>query len=110
MGTVFAYLTDTSRKQEYRVRSHFLKMMHPGFPRRTDTQYPMPNEKPQGERIDDLMTKIDAEIQRLGWAIPEAREHLIKCYGKRSRLMLTEEELDNFLLYLQLTDTPPPNT
>jgi hypothetical protein len=55
------------------------------------------------------MTKIDAEMQRLGWSIEQGREHLLKYYGKRSRLLLTEDELDNFLLYLQLTDTPTLN-
>ncbi|MCF2149803.1 hypothetical protein IQ276_025925 [Desmonostoc muscorum LEGE 12446] len=42
----------------------------------------------------------------LGWTQAQGREHLMKYYGKRSRLLLTEEELDNFLLFLQLTDTP----
>ena len=55
--------------------------------------------------IDNLISNIDAEMQRLGWTTELGREHLIKYYGVRSRLQLTEDELDNFLLYLQLTDT-----
>ncbi|MEH2145304.1 hypothetical protein [Nostoc sp.] len=43
-------------------------------------------------------------MQRLGWTEIQGREHLQKFYGKRSRLLLTEEELDNFLLFLQLSD------
>lgn len=52
----------------------------------------------------DLMDKTDAEMQRLGWTTEQGREHLERFYGKRSRRLLTEEELDNFLLYLQLSD------
>ncbi|MHC5751505.1 MAG: hypothetical protein ACYTXF_12955 [Nostoc sp.] len=66
-------------------------------------------DKTEGQRLEDLMTKIDAEMQRLSWTVEQGREHLVKYYGKRSRLLLTEDELDNFLLYLQLTDTPAPN-
>jgi hypothetical protein len=55
------------------------------------------------------MININAEMQRLGWTVEQGREHLLKYYGKRSRLLLDEEELDNFLLYLQLTDSPVPN-
>lgn len=69
----------------------------------------MINDKTEGQRLEDLMNKTDAEMQRLGWTTEQGRELLEKHYGKRSRLMLTEDELDNFLLYLQLTDTPAPN-
>jgi hypothetical protein len=61
------------------------------------------------QRFGDLMTKTDNEMQRLGWSVEKGREHLVRYYGKRSRLLLTEEELDNFLLYLQLTDSPTAN-
>lgn len=59
--------------------------------------------------FDNLMGNIDAEMQRLGWTTEQGREHLMKYYGVRSRRLLTEDELDNFLLYLQLTDSPTPN-
>jgi hypothetical protein len=66
-------------------------------------------DKTEGQRLENLMTKTEAEMQRLGWSVEKGREHLVRYYGKRSRLLLTEEELDNFLLYLQLCDTPAPN-
>ncbi|MHC5730893.1 MAG: hypothetical protein ACYT04_71810 [Nostoc sp.] len=66
-------------------------------------------EKPTYQNFDTLITKTDAEMQRLGWSEAQGREHLMECFGKRSRFQLTEEELDNFLLFLQLTDTPIPN-
>ncbi|WP_445629278.1 hypothetical protein [Nostoc sp. DSM 114167] len=56
------------------------------------------------QRFRDLMNETDTEMQRLGWTTEQGREHLQKFYGKRSRLQLTEEELDNFLLFLQLSD------
>ncbi|MBD2415873.1 hypothetical protein FACHB389_29320 [Nostoc calcicola FACHB-389] len=59
---------------------------------------------PADEKIAQLITQTDAQMQRLGWTEVQGREHLQKYYGVRSRLQLTEEELDNFLLFLQLTD------
>ena len=66
-------------------------------------------EKPTYPNFDNLINQTDAQMQRLGWTKAQGREFLEKAYGVRSRLLLTEEELDNFLLYLQLTDTPTPN-
>ncbi|WP_373525083.1 hypothetical protein [Nostoc sp.] len=78
-------------------------MMHPGFPSRIpNAQCPMQDR----EKFNDLMNQTDIEMQRLGWTIPQAREHLHKTCQVRSRLLLTEEELDNFLLFLQLTESP----
>ncbi|BAY77947.1 hypothetical protein NIES25_44170 [Nostoc linckia NIES-25] len=61
---------------------------------------------PADEKIAQLISQTDAQMQRLGWTEVQGREHLQKYYGRRSRLQLTEDELDNFLLFLQLTDTP----
>ncbi|MCL6753344.1 hypothetical protein KBT16_21175 [Nostoc sp. CCCryo 231-06] len=66
-------------------------------------------DKTEGEKIEDLMIQVDTQMQRLGWTTEQGREHLVRFYGVRSRLMLTEDELDNFLLYLQLFDTPTPD-
>ncbi|MBD2519951.1 hypothetical protein H6G93_34420 [Nostoc sp. FACHB-973] len=63
-------------------------------------------KEPTYPNFSELINKTDAEMQRLGWTQAQGREHLMKYYGKRSRLLLTQEELDNFLLFLQLTDTP----
>ncbi|MEH2443706.1 MAG: hypothetical protein V7K16_26105 [Nostoc sp.] len=49
----------------------------------------------------EVLTKTDAEMQRLGLTVEWGREHLIKNYGKRSRTLLTEVELLDFLQYLQ---------
>lgn len=66
-------------------------------------------EKPTYPNFDNLITQTDAQMQRLGWTKAQGREHLWKHHGVRSRLLLTEDELDNFLLYLQLCDTPVTN-
>ena len=67
-------------------------------------------KEPTYPRFRDLINQTGEEMQRLGWTELQGREHLWKFYGKRSRLLLTEDELDNFLLYLQLTDSPTPKS
>jgi hypothetical protein len=47
-----------------------------------------------------VIAQTDVEMQRLGWTIDQGREHLKKTYGKRSRTLLTEVELLDFLRYL----------
>ncbi|MEH2031331.1 MAG: hypothetical protein V7K67_16980 [Nostoc sp.] len=66
-------------------------------------------EKPTYPNFDNLISQTDAQMQRLGWTKEQGRKFLESTYGVRSRLLLTEDELDNFLLYLQLTDSPDPN-
>jgi hypothetical protein len=64
--------------------------------------------EPLSPNFQELINQTNAQMQRLGWTEAQGREHLQKYYGRRSRLQLTEEELDNFLLFLQLTDAPEP--
>jgi hypothetical protein len=47
-----------------------------------------------------LKTKIDVEMKRLAWTTEKGREYLISTYGKKSRLLLTNEELLEFYHYL----------
>ena len=61
------------------------------------------------ENLESLINQTNAEMQRLGWTHTQGREHLEKFYGVRSRYSLSLDQLDNFLLYLQLTDSPAPN-
>ncbi|MFN6483677.1 MULTISPECIES: hypothetical protein [unclassified Nostoc] len=51
--------------------------------------------------FSEVIAQTDVKMQRLGWTIDQGREHLIKNYGKRSRFFLTDEELHEFLQYLQ---------
>ena len=50
--------------------------------------------------------KTDIEIERLGWTRDDGREFLQSRYGKRSRLHLKDEELLEFLHYLEKLPTP----
>lgn len=54
----------------------------------------------------DLLAKTTVEIKRLGWTNPQGREHLIATYGKTMRAELNDEELLDFLTYLQSLETP----
>ncbi|WP_442948171.1 hypothetical protein [Nostoc sp.] len=54
----------------------------------------------------EVLAQIDVETERLGWTMEQRREHLKKNYGKRSRTLLTEVELLEFLQYLASQPTP----
>jgi hypothetical protein len=54
----------------------------------------------------NLLAKTTVEIKRLGWTNPQGREHLIATYGKTMRAELNDEELLDFLTYLQSLETP----
>ncbi|MGC9525597.1 MAG: hypothetical protein ACP5D7_08680 [Limnospira sp.] len=53
------------------------------------------------------IAKTDIELKRLGWTTKQGREYLLNTYGKVSRSHLSEEELLDFLHYLESLDTPP---
>ena len=53
-----------------------------------------------------LKTKIDVEMKRLAWTTEKGREYLISTYGKKSRLLLTNEELLEFYNYLSSISAP----
>ncbi|TRU83597.1 MAG: hypothetical protein EWV76_04025 [Microcystis novacekii Mn_MB_F_20050700_S1] len=53
-----------------------------------------------------LKTKIDVEMKRLAWTTEKGREYLISSYGKKSRLLLTNEELLEFYNYLSSISAP----
>ncbi|MEH2392593.1 MAG: hypothetical protein V7K21_13385 [Nostoc sp.] len=61
------------------------------------------------EDFNALINQIDDQMRRLNWTDTQGREHLQKFYSVRSRYSLSLDQLDNFLLYLQLTDSPDPN-
>jgi len=56
--------------------------------------------------LSDIIAQTDVELQRLGWDVSQGREFLEKTYGKRSRHDLTDEELLEFLLYLEAQPAP----
>ena len=54
----------------------------------------------------EIKQKTDIEIKRLGWTRDDGREFLKSRYGKRSRLHLTDEQLLEFLHYLENQPSP----
>ena len=65
-------------------------------------------ESEASETIDfnEIKQKTDIEIKRLGWTKDDGRDFLKTRYGKRSRLHLTDEQLLEFLRYLEKEPTP----
>ena len=56
--------------------------------------------------FNEIKQKTDIEIKRLGWTKDDGREFLKSRYGKRSRLHLTDQQLLEFLSYLEQQPTP----
>jgi len=55
------------------------------------------------EKIDnsEMIALITFELNRIGWKTEQGREYLLATYGKKSRHMLTDEELVDFLEHLR---------
>lgn len=52
------------------------------------------------------IAKTDIQLKRLGWTPEQGAAYLQKTYGKRSRRLLTDAELLDFLHYLESLPTP----
>ncbi|NEP01105.1 MAG: hypothetical protein F6K58_21085 [Symploca sp. SIO2E9] len=66
-------------------------------------------EKPsQDTPIDfsDIIARTNVEMKRLGWGNQQGRDYLLQTYGKRSRQLLTDQELLDFLRNLESMPTP----
>ncbi len=61
--------------------------------------------EPVVDQSDDI-AKISVEMQRLNWTMEQGRDYLIRTYNKRSRHLLSQEELKDFLEYLESQPTP----
>jgi len=49
----------------------------------------------------EMIALINFELVRIGWKTEQGREYLLSTYGKKSRHMLTDNELADFLNFLQ---------
>lgn len=56
--------------------------------------------------FNEIKQQTDIEIKRLGWTKDQGKEFLKSRYGKRSRLHLTDEQLLEFLRYLENLPNP----
>lgn len=80
------------------------------------TPQPPPDKKTEEHNIPftggsnvnlaDAIAKTSVEMQRLGWDIHQGREHLLVTYGKRSRGELNDDELLDFLHFLEKQSPP----
>lgn len=56
--------------------------------------------------LSDVIAQTTVELKRLGWGEAQGRKYLQQTYSKRSRQQLTDDELLDFLKYLQTQPTP----
>lgn len=56
--------------------------------------------------LSDAIARTSVELKRLTWSNQQGREYLVKTYGKRSRQELTDEEMLEFLHYLESQPSP----
>lgn len=62
--------------------------------------------KSQPVDLSDVIAQTSVEVKRLQWTEAQGRQYLQKKYGKRSRQQLTDEELIDFLQFLETQPTP----
>ncbi len=72
----------------------------------TDIEPSLPEEQPIEVNFEDIKHQTDIHIKRLGWTREDGVNFLKSRYGKRSRLHLKDEELLEFLHYLENQPTP----
>ncbi len=63
-------------------------------------------KKSEPVNLSDVIAKTDVQIERLGWTKEQGREYLKKTYNKLGRYLLSEEELLDFLRYLESQPDP----
>lgn len=90
----------------------FLNNVTPLKPRTYTPESPIPldqtvaqtNIVAPSEPIDlsDAIAKIDVQLKHLRWTKNQERKYLERTYGKESRELLTDEQLFEFLDYLEL--------
>lgn len=56
--------------------------------------------------LSDIIARTTVEIKRLGWSNQQGKDCLLNRYGKRGRSELTDDELLDFLNYLEAQPNP----
>lgn len=51
--------------------------------------------------FSEVISKTNRELKRIEWTTQQGKEYLMKTYGKRSRQLLSDEELLDFLKFLE---------
>lgn len=78
------------------------------LPLTTATPSPEPVAETTDEPIDfsEIIARSNLELKRLGWTNEQGKNYLLQTYGKRSRQLLSDEQLIEFLAYLEQQPTP----
>lgn len=56
--------------------------------------------------FSDIIARTNVELKRLGWTTQQGKDYLLQTYGKRSRQLLSDAELLDFLHHLEAQPTP----
>ena len=56
--------------------------------------------------FSEVIARSNVELKRLNWTNEQGKNYLLQTYGKRSRQLLSDEELIEFLQYLESQPTP----
>lgn len=76
------------------------------FPSEPDTDKNQKAETKTPIDFSEIIARTNVELKRLGWTNQQGRDYLVQTYGKRSRQLLTDEELLDFLNHLESEPTP----
>jgi len=71
-------------------------------------EQPTPSALDTTQPIDfsEVIARSNVELKRLNWTNEQGKNYLLQTYGKRSRQLLSDEELIEFLQYLESQPTP----
>ena len=56
--------------------------------------------------FSEVIARSNVELKRLNWTNEQGKNYLLQTYGKRSRQLLSDEELLEFVLYLEAQPNP----
>ena len=56
--------------------------------------------------LSDITAKVQFLLNDLSWTQKQERDYLEQTYGEKTRSLLSEEKLRDFLLYLETLKTP----
>jgi hypothetical protein len=76
---------------------------HPPAPAKPATTAVASNEPTD---YSDVIDRTNVEMKRLGWTNEQGRDYLLSTYGKRSRQLLDDRQLLEFLQHLASLPTP----
>lgn len=66
-----------------------------------------PGNPDEEREFQEMLGRSDAELRRLGWTTEQGKCYLLQTYNKRSRQLLYDQEMREFLTYLEALPTPP---